>query len=118
MASFKNQTCMVAALGVLLISTAAQAAQVTSCRTIATSAADEWANGQIVPAGDNEVAAPDQIVLISYGHKYFVPRHMKRNENGQLPMLGELARERNQVYGEEKIRCLSSHGYKIYIYPN
>jgi hypothetical protein len=118
MASFKNQARVFAALSVLVISTAAHAAQITSCRSMASDAADEWANGRIAPAGGNEDAAPDQIVVISYGIKYLVPRHMQHDANGKLPMLGELAREYNQVKGEEHIRCLTSHGYKFFIYPN
>ncbi len=118
MANFKNQLCLFAAMSFLVISSAAHAAQTTSCRTMATDAADEWANGRIAPAGGNEDAAPDQIVVISYGIKYLVPRYMPHDSNGKLPMLGELAREYNQVQGEEHVRCLTSHGYKFFIYPN
>lgn len=118
MASFKNQLCMVAVVSFFVVSGSAQAAQITSCRTMASDAADEWANGRIEPAGSNEDAAPDQVVFISYGIKYLVPRYMPHDTNGKLPMLGELAREYNQVQGQEHIRCLTSRGFKFFIYPN
>ncbi len=118
MVSFVNKVCLGAVLGFVVISSAVNAAQAASCRAMALDAADEWANGQIAPATDNQPPLPDYVVVISYGVKYLVPRHMQHDENGKLPMLGELAREYNQVQGEEQIRCLTSHGYSFYIYPN
>ncbi len=118
MASIKNRMRMGAVLGFVLISSAVNAAQAAGCRAMAQDAADEWANGQIMPATDNQPPLPDYVVVISYGYKYLVPRHMQHDANGKLPMLGELAREYNQVQGEEQMRCLTSHGFKFFIYPN
>ena len=65
---------LVAACAFLALASNASASTVGSCRSFAAAAADEWAEGKIVPA--DEFAWPDEnhYILISYGKKFVVQR--------------------------------------------
>ena len=85
--------------------TAIASAETISCRSFAEAAADEWADGQIYPVGPADVGTADQVTVISYGKKYMVPRHPK-NKGVVFPTeLGNLAKQRGDVYTEELARC-------------
>ena len=97
---------LVAAFGLCALSSAASAHTIASCKTYASNAAEEWADGRVRPASDEETGLPDEIVLISYGRKYIVPR---QQGTLRLKPLGQLARERNEVYETELRHCLYGH---------
>lgn len=103
---------LVAALGLCALTSAAAASHsITSCKTYASSAAEEWADGRIRPASDVETGLADEIVLISYGRKYIVPR---QQNTLRLKPLGQLAKERNEVYEAELHHCLYGHYHWSY----
>ena len=86
----------------------ASASTVSSCRSFAVAAADEWAEGKIVPTTESVRPDANHYILISYGKKYVVQR---RKLSGQVIYRGdgELARQRTEVYNEELDRCLDGH---------
>jgi hypothetical protein len=104
-----------AAFGIIAFTNMA-AAESISCRSFAEAAADEWANGRIYPVGPADVGTADQVTIISYGKKYVVPRRTK-NAGVLFPVeLGNLAKQRNDVYTEELARCQYRGKLKITIY--
>lgn len=84
----------------------AAAAENLSCASQALAAADEWSAGRIVPVDDTAMMEPDRVIVISYGHKYSVPRRGFDDPNLRQKPLGQLAIERNRVYYDELNRCL------------
>jgi hypothetical protein len=108
---------MVATFSLFSMTAAASAENVVSCRTIASAAANEWSAGRIAPADDAMTAKSDEMVLISYGHKYIVPRRAPNHGDIRPQALGSLAMERNQVYQEELERCLGPSEVTVYVYP-
>jgi hypothetical protein len=112
-----NRHLMVATLSVFAVTAAASAENIASCRTIASAAANEWSAGRIAPADDATAAKSDEMVLISYGHKYIVPRRAPNHGDIRPQALGSLAMERNQVYQEELERCLGPSEVTVYVYP-
>jgi hypothetical protein len=118
MSSFPmNRHLMVATLSLFAMTAAASAENIVSCRTIASAAADEWSAGRIAPADDETTAKSDEMVLISYGRKYIVPRRTPNHGDIRPQALGELAMERNGVYEEELERCLRPPEVTVYVYP-
>lgn len=106
---------LVAALGLCALASAAAASHsIASCKTYASNAAEEWADGRIRPASDEETGLPDEIVLISYGRKYIVPR---QQDTLRLKPLGQMARERNEMYETELRHCLYGH-YHGHVHHN
>lgn len=103
---------LVAACSVLVFASGASASTVASCRSFAEAAADEWAEGKIVPAVETSKSDENHYILISYGKKYVVQR---RKLSAQVIYRGdgELARQRTEVYHEELDRCLDGHNLAI-----
>ncbi len=91
------------------------AAERLSCRSIAEAAADQWADGRIVPVAAGDMAGSDGVTVISYGKKFVVPRNLKQEGSIITQELGSLATQRNQVYMEELERCLSPRHYHVTI---
>jgi hypothetical protein len=112
-----NRHLMVATLSLCAMTAVASAEDVVSCRTIASAAAKEWSAGRIAPADDATTAKSDEMVLISYGHKYIVTRRNPNHGEIRPQALGELAMQRNQVYQEELERCLGLSEVTVYVYP-
>jgi hypothetical protein len=97
----------------LMASTAfAASGDVYSCKSIATAAAEEWTNGQVRLSEEMENTDMAQVVVISYGRKFLVPRYLPHNSNGKLPALGELTGEYDRVYSQELRRCLDIRDHK------
>jgi hypothetical protein len=102
------------AFGLAILCTSAMASDVTvSCRSKAAAAADQWADGRIIPASDAASEAPNRLVVISYGHKYTVARDALVDADRHLQPLGTLAIERNIVYSEELDRCLGRFTVRV-----
>ena len=106
-----------AVLGLFAFSGFATAKEVVSCRGFAEAAASEWADGRIREADNSTNAAPNEIVLISAGRKYILPRTALRKDEVALQPLGELVSDRQRVYDEELVRCLQTRALNIYIDP-
>lgn len=90
-------------------------AETTSCRSQAEAAADQWADGRIVPVAAGDMAGSDGVTVISYGKKFVVPRNLKQEGSIITQELGSLATQRNQVYMEELERCLSPRHFHVTI---
>ncbi len=103
---------LVAACAIIAFSESATASTVGSCRSFAAAAADEWAEGKIVPADEFAWSDENHYILISYGKKFVVQR---RKLSGQTIYRGdgELARQRTEVYHEELNRCLEGHNLSL-----
>jgi hypothetical protein len=114
--SFCSRLGVAAALSLFAFTNLASAAELISCRSQAEAAADEWADGRIYPVGPAEMAGHDQVLVISYGRKYVVPRHLNSGLRIVTQGLGGLAGERNAVYQEELTRCLQPRRTIINIY--
>jgi hypothetical protein len=84
------------------------AGQPLACRDYAEIAADIWARDLIRPADDFEKPGSGNIVVISGGHKYFMPKRQPDDTNGHLISVGQRIHERDRVYHEEYLRCLDS----------
>jgi hypothetical protein len=93
--------------------TAAHATDLTSCRTQANAAADEWTKGNIIPGSEAAQMEPAPLVIIAYGKKYGAARNAMDLETLRPRMLGTLVVQRNQVYKEELDRCLGHFTVKI-----
>jgi hypothetical protein len=109
------RTLFVAAISLLSLTNVALAKDIVSCRSFAEAAANDWADGRIFPADNATTAQPDEIVLISAGHKFIVPRHATRSDRVTLQPLGALVSDRNQVYDEELARCLHTRELNVYV---
>ena len=105
-----------AAFSLFAFTNLASAKEIISCRSQAEAAANEWADGRIYPAEPADVANPGQIVVISYGEKYIVPRPPTDQVRVITQGLGGLASDRNHVYEEELARCLEPYRTTINIF--
>jgi hypothetical protein len=103
---------LVAAAFGLIAFTNIAAAETISCRSFAEAAADEWANGRIYPVGPADQPAANQVKIIAYGKSYVVPRNQKKGVVFPVE-LGNLAKQRNEVYEEEMARCRYPNKLKI-----
>jgi hypothetical protein len=113
--SILKRSIIAAAFGLIAFTNIASA-EVISCRSFAEAAANEWANGRIYPVGPADVGTADQVTIISYGKKYVVPRRTN-NAGVNFPVqLGNLAKQRNEVYTEELARCQYRSKLNITIY--
>ena len=103
---------LAAACAVMVFASDASASTVSSCRSFAVAAADEWAEGKIVPTTESAKWDESHYILVSYGKKYVVQR---RKLSGQVIYRGdgELARQRTEVYHEELKRCLEGHNLPL-----
>ncbi len=103
---------LAAAFAVVVFASSASASTVSSCRSFAEAAADEWAEGKIVPASESSKSDENHYIFISYGKKFVVQR---RKLTGQVIYRGdgELARQRTEVYHEELNRCLDGHNLPL-----
>jgi hypothetical protein len=110
-----GRTLFIAALSLFAVTNLASARDSISCRSFAEAAADEWSAGRLVPADSAELPNSNEIVLISAGHKYLVPRAAQRADSIILQPLGQLATDRNIVYEEELRRCLHTRELNIYV---
>jgi hypothetical protein len=104
-----------AAISIFACSGFAVAKDVVSCRSFAEGAADQWADGRIMKADNSTRAQSDEIVLISAGRKFILPRIALRKDDVTLQPLGELVRDRQTVYDEELRRCLHTRELNIYV---
>jgi hypothetical protein len=104
-----------AVMGIFAFSGFAAAKEVVSCRSFAEAAADQWADGRIAKADNSTSAQADEIVLISAGRKFIVPRDALRKDEVTLQPLGQLASDRQTVYDEELRRCLHTRELNIYV---
>jgi hypothetical protein len=77
----------------------------TACRDQATDIANQWSAGQIHLAQEGDESEADEVVMISGGVKYFVPRYM----TGKLKPTSERIWARKKVYQEEFHRCMHLH---------
>ncbi len=94
-----------AAFGVFMFTNAVTAAEVSSCRSIAKAAADEWSAGRVTPVGPADMAGDDGVTVIAYGKKYVMPRNLT-SDGALFPQeLGSIAKQYNEVYVEELARC-------------
>jgi hypothetical protein len=100
-------------LVVLAGATAAHAEDLTSCRTQATLAADEWVKGNIFPGSEADQMEPAPLVVIAYGKKYGAAHNAMDLETLRPHMLGSLIKQRKEVYKEELDRCLGHFTVKI-----
>jgi hypothetical protein len=91
----------------------AHATDLTSCRTQATIAADEWVKGNLISGSEASQMEPAPLIIIAYGHKYGVARNVMDQETLRPRMLGTLISERQEVYKEELDRCLGHFTVKI-----
>jgi hypothetical protein len=115
MSTLVRGRALFAVIGMCAFSGAAAAEDVVSCRNFAEAAADGWANGRIAKADNSTQSQPDEIVLISAGHKYIMPRIALNRDDVTLQPLGELANDRQAVYDEELRRCLHTRELNIYV---
>lgn len=113
---FNARVLAVAAASLFAFSNLASAGETISCRSQAEAAANEWAGDRIHPVGPAFLAGPDEILVISYGEKYVVPRSPTNVVSVVKQGLGELASQRNRVYREELVRCLRPYGTIIKIF--
>ncbi len=97
----------------LAVSTSAYAHDLTSCRTEANQAADEWVQGNLIPGSEAAQIEPAPLVIIAYGRKYGAARNAIDAETLRPRMLGTLVTQRNLVYKEELDRCLGRFTVKI-----
>jgi hypothetical protein len=104
-----------AAMSLFAFSGFAVAKDVVSCRSFAEAAAEQWADGRIMKADNSTKAQSDEIVLISAGKKFIVPRIALRKDEVTLQPLGQLAMDRQTVYDEELRRCLHTRELNIYV---
>ncbi len=112
----KKHIWVLAAFGFCTAVNFASAEDIYSCRSFAEAAADEWADGRISPAGATDSAGSNQLLVISYGKKYIVPRKIPNDGSVITQGLGRLAAQRNQVYEEELVRCQRPREFKIKVY--
>lgn len=106
---------LIAATTLFAFTTAGQAATAASCRAYAEAAAADWSAGRITPTDQITMPEPGELIVISYGRKYIMPLNRPGDGNVYPTAVGELARERNEVYREEYERCRSGKGITIRI---
>ena len=98
---------------IMASATAAQAYEVTSCRTEASLAADEWVKGNLIDGAEASQMEPAPLIIIAAGRKYGVARNAVDQETLRPLELGNLARQRHLVYQEELNRCLGHFTVEI-----
>jgi hypothetical protein len=91
-------------------------AEIMSCRSFAEAAANEWATGSIRPMAPAEMASPGEVTIISYGKKFAVPRRAQGSQAIITGGLGNLAKQRTEVYYEELSRCQYRNRLSVRIY--
>jgi hypothetical protein len=103
------------ALSLIVFAGVSAAKDGVSCRSFAKAAADEWADGRIAKTDNSTSAQSDDIVLISAGRKFIVPRNALRRDEVTLQPLGQLANDYQTVNDEELRRCLHARELNIYV---
>ena len=94
-------------------SLSAMAKETITCRDFAQAAADDWALGFMDRASDTTVANEDEIVVISYGHKYIMPRQGTIDGDLRPISIGSRIQQRHRVYHEEFVRCLHAKSINL-----
>ena len=100
------------AISLFAMSNNAVAKENVTCREFAQAATDEWAAGFMDRAAAATEASAEDVVIISYGKKYIMPRQGV-DSNLRLISVGDRIRMRHRVYNEEFARCMRAYSINV-----